>query len=775
VSPPENNLPFQLTSLVGREREIAEVGRLLTGARLLTLTGPGGSGKTRLALAVATGVLEGYEDGAWFVELAPLSDPELVPQAVASVFGVPETPGTTLIESLTDYLGARKTLLVLDNCEHLVDACASLAEALLCSCPNLRILTTSREALGVAGEILFAVPPLSLPDPRHLPGVDGLSHYEAARLFVERAKALRPGFEITEQNAMVVAQVCYRLDGMPLAIELAAARTKVLQVEQISARLEESLRLLSAGGRTAMPHHRTLRATMDWSYELLTDEERALLRRLSVFAGGFTLEAPEAVCGGNSLEGGGVLDLLASLVDKSLVLVTERDGETRYRLLETVRQYAREKLEESGEAEWIRQRHAKYYLALAEEAEPELREQGVWLERLGTEYANLRAALGWALQPEVVEDPAGRAQLGLRLAATLAQGRFWSAYGPSEGRRWLERALATTDASPNPERAKALSEAGWLATHQGDYERAVALLEEGMALFKELGDQPGVATSLVHLGNMALHGGDHERVRVLRREAEALRLELSDRQSKGLLLYFLGFAALDEGEHDRAVALSEEGVALNRELGDLLGMALCLTVLGVTALEQDDPERAAALYEEDLSVLRQLRDKLGIVYGLRGMACVAALRGDAARAARLWGAGEALGEAINLPLSPFDRAHPDYEGLLNGARHRLEEAAWEAALAEGRAMTPEVALEYALQPPATPEEPSSSPSFPSGLSAKEVEVLGLVARGMTDPQVAEELYISPRTVNAHLRSVYHKIGSSTRAEATRFALEHDLL
>ncbi len=287
MSQPDNNLPFQLTSLVGRRREIAEIGRLLAEARLLTLTGPGGCGKTRLALAVAARVLEGFEDGVWLVELASLSDPELVPQAAASVLGVREMPGTTLTESLTAYLGSRKTLLVLDNCEHLVEASAPLAEALLRSCPNLSILATSREALGVPGEILFAVPPLSLPDPRHLQGVDGLSHYEAARLFVERAKALKSGFEVTEQNAMAVAQVCYRLDGMPLAIELAAARTKVLPVEQISARLEKSLRLLSGGGRTAMPHHRTLIATMEWSHELLDRGERTLFRRLCVFAGFF--------------------------------------------------------------------------------------------------------------------------------------------------------------------------------------------------------------------------------------------------------------------------------------------------------------------------------------------------------------------------------------------------------------------------------------------------------------------------------------------------------
>src|SRR5215212_2875798 len=374
IGRPKNNLPFQLTSLVGRRREIAKVEDMITEARLLTLTGPGGSGKTRLALAVAAEVVaevEDYEDGAWLVELGSLSDPELVLQALASVLGVREAPGSPLLETLSDHLRSRSMLLVLDNCEHLVGACASLAEALLRSCANLSILATSREALGVTGESIFSVPPLSLPDPRRLPAPEGLTRYESTRLFIERARAAKHDFALTMGNAMAVSQVCYRLDGIPLAIELAAARTKVLSVEQISSRLDDSFRLLTGGGRPSLAHQRTLRTAMDWSHELLSSEERAMLRRLSVFAGGFTLEAAEAVGAGGGIEEGGVLDLLSSLVDKSLVLVTEQDGETRYRLLETVRQYAAEKLEQAGEADGVRRRHAQYYLALAEEAERE--------------------------------------------------------------------------------------------------------------------------------------------------------------------------------------------------------------------------------------------------------------------------------------------------------------------------------------------------------------------------------------------------------------------
>jgi predicted ATPase len=399
-----DNLPLQLTSFIGRGRETTEIEELLEEGRLLTLIGPGGSGKTRLALAVASEVAQRFEDGVWLVKLAPLSDPDLLPQAVASVLGVRESPGTSLADTLAAHLGTRHLLLLLDNCEHLPGACVSLAEGLLRRCPNLRILATSRAALGAVGEALFNVPPLTLPDPRRGPTVGSLPEYEAVRLFVERAKAVRPDFTLTEANALAVAHICYRLDGIPLALELAAARTKVLSVDQISERLDDSFALLTGGGRTRMPHHKTLRATMDWSYELLTERERTLLARLSVFASGFALEAAEAVGTGGSIDGYDVLDLLAFLVDKSLVLVAEHDGEARYRLLETVRQYGREKLEESGEAEPILQRHAGFYLALAERADLMSREQAVWLERLENEHDNFRAALALSLGGDALSE-----------------------------------------------------------------------------------------------------------------------------------------------------------------------------------------------------------------------------------------------------------------------------------------------------------------------------------------------------------------------------------
>jgi predicted ATPase len=498
-----NNLPLQLTSFVGRARELAMVEELLADHRLLTLTGPGGSGKTRLALTAASAMAEDFEDGIRLVELAPLSDPDLVPQAVASVLGVRGTPGTPLLDSLCLHLESREVLLVVDNCEHLVGACASLAETLLRRCPELRILATSREAFGVPGEALFFVPPLSLPDPRRLPAVDGLLSYEAAGLFVERVRAVRHGFSLDEKNALAVARICYRLDGIPLAIELAAAKARVLSVEQISSRLDESFALLTGHDRTAIAHHRTLRATMEWSYELLSESERTLLRRLSVFAGGWTLEAAEEVCGGEGLgearvSNPPVLDLLTQLVDKSLVLVSQQDGDARYRLLETVRQYASEKLDGSGEAEKLRGRHAAWFLALAERAEPHLkgRRQLEWLGRLETEHENLRSAMRWLIDE-------GEVETAVRLAWAL--WLFWYLHGhQGEGYRYAGEFLNEPDALPTVVLARALIVRGNMSYGLESVQGTQRLFEEAAALSRQPGNGVDLAIALAGVGVTAM-------------------------------------------------------------------------------------------------------------------------------------------------------------------------------------------------------------------------------------------------------------------------------
>ena len=436
-----NNLPLQLTSFIGREREIDEVKHLLTTTRLLTLTGAGGCGKTRLALQVAADAPGVYPDGVWLGELAALSDPALVPHAVASAVGAREIPGSTVTESLVGYLRTRTLLLVLDNCEHVVGAAAELVDALLRSCPGVRILATSREPLGSAGETTWRVPSLAVP-PHSAVGeldLEHLTQYETVQLFIDRALAALPGFVVTSQNAAALAEICRRLDGIPLAIELAAARVRAFSVDQIAARLDDRFRLLTAGQRTAMPRQQTLRATVDWSYMLLSDPERALLRRLSVFAGGWAFEAAEAVAAGDGIHTYAVLDLLPQLVDKSLVIAEEQRGAVRYRLLETIRQYARDRLQEAGEAERTRDRHLTYFLQLAEEAEPKLRgsEDRLFLVRLEEEHANLRLALEWGLTPSARGDAA------LRLSGALTWF-WWLRSYHDEGRRWLARALAAT-------------------------------------------------------------------------------------------------------------------------------------------------------------------------------------------------------------------------------------------------------------------------------------------------------------------------------------------
>jgi non-specific serine/threonine protein kinase len=761
---------LELSSFVGRKKELAEVKRLLGNSRLLTLTGPGGCGKTRLSLAAASELVEGFEDGVWLVDLAPLADPSIVMQALASTLGVREQPGRSLTEILSGYLSSRKVLVVLDNCEHLIEACAELAEALLRSCPGLRILASSREALGIIGEVAWPVPPLSLPDLRRLSDREMLSRSESARLFVERATAVNPTLTLTEQDAPAVAQICYRLDGIPLALELAAARTKVLSVEQIADRLDDCFGVLAAGGRTARPRHKTLHATMDWSHELLSEKEQTLFRRLSVFAGGFSLKAAESVCAGAGVERHEVLELLSHLVDKSLVSAQDGRGEARGRLLEIVRQYGREKLAVSGEKAKVGRRYAIYFLELAEEAERALNgpDQVMWLARLETEHGNLRAALSWSL------DGSEDTGLGIRLAAAL--WNFWFTRGYlSEGRRWLEMAISQSGSTATSARAKALNGAGSLATFQDEYEVAKALIEEGLALSRELGDKEGIASSLANLCGVAMLGqrDDIPVVEALE-EAKKLRPEISDRRTVGNLLILEGRLALARGDLDRAVALGEESLAMYREARDTYGIVMCLLHIAFVTFARGEHERTAALLREGLRLSRELEHTVFIQYCVTGLAGVDASRGRPVRAATLWGAAERLSELSGGHIVREGKATIAYERTLTSARSQMDEAAWTAAWSEGRAMGTEQALEYALEHEAR-SEPSVSKTYPGGLSAREVEILRLVARGMTDAEVARKLFLSPRTVNWHLGSVYRKLELHSRAEATRFAVEHDLL
>ncbi len=820
-STPRHNLPAARSSFVGREREMLEVESELAMTRLLTLTGAGGSGKTRLALEVARGLVGAYPDGVWLVELAPLSEEVLVPKAVAEALGVPERPREPITDTLSEVLRDRQLLLVLDNCEHLLGATARLVDALLDSCPRVRILATSREGLGVEGELRWAAPPLSMPERGRTPSSEELEGYESVRLFVERARGRDSAFSLSQRNALAVAEICGRLEGIPLAIELAAAWVGTLSLEQIVERLGGSLGLLTHGGRTAVPRQQTLKGTLDWSHDLLSENEKKLFGRLSVFAGGWTLEASEAVGSGEGVEEGEVLDLLYGLVEKSLV-VAEGIGQgdrVRHRLLEPIRQYAREKLEESGEAEAAKRAHAGYFLAMAEEAEPELfgPRDVEWLERLEREHDNLRAALSWALGR-------GEAELALRLAGAL--WTFWQAHGhQGEGRKWLEEALAEDDRASVAARLKALEAQSWMAIDQrdfgrleavaqegielvdeaesgksfaasfrtmlgytaelrGDYEQAKELLEESLRFSREAVDKVRIADALLFLGDTYSAMNNNERAKKLWEEGIVLCRELGYMYRLPDFSMGLGHVSILEGDYERGAALNEEAAGLCRERGYKSGLQFALDNLGWAALLQGDYEQARISYSESLVMCRELGDKMIASESLEGLACVAVTGGEAEQAARLFGAAEALREAVGYQHFPEEDALR--EPYFAMARSRLDEAAWEAAWAEGRATTPEQAIDYALSeeepsittlPSAHEQPPPSSPlpEHPAGLTSREVEVLGLVATGMTNAQVAQRLFLSPRTVQRHLNSVFHKLGVGSRAAATRFAVEHGLV
>jgi len=780
-STPPHNLPAARSSFVGREQDMVQVKRELAMTRLMTLTGAGGSGKTRLALEVARGLVESYPDGVWLVELAPLSEQALVPKAVAEALKVPERPAEPLSDTLADVLRDRQLLLVVDNCEHLIEATARLADLLLDSCPRVRILATSREALGVEGEARWLVPPLSAPEQERTPIPEQLEAYESVRLFVERTRGRDSPFSLSPENAFAVAEICRKLEGMPLAIELAAARVSALSVEQISERLEGSLELLTRGVRTAAPRHRTLRGTLDWSHDLLSEDEKKLFGRLSVFAGGWTLEAAEAVGAGGSVEEEGqVLELLSGLVDKSMVVVRERqESGVRYRMLEPVRQYALEKLEESGEVEAARRAHAEHFLAFAERAEPELmgKEPATRLAELGREAGNLRAALSWALDAD--QEPGDeRVETGLRLANALA--RFWDTQGPDEGRRWLEKGLARAVEVPSPVRAKALKEAGFVAVYEGD-PRSIPMLTEALDLYTEIGDQPGMLATVDSLGHALSHYADPETAAAVKAKVGALLAGFGDRNVAAHLAHFLGLAASTEKDFDEMRLRLKEALALYRELGDTRNVALCLPTLGIVTLVFRDFGEAEKLFEEGLALQRRIKYKTVIFFHFVGLAAVATHRDHLRRAVKLYGASEALREATGLSPRSLTKPRYDYEGYLATVRAGLDEPDFDAAWSEGQAMSTEQAIEYALSaekpsasPPSSQPSPPSMPEHTAGLTSREVEVLGLVAAGMTSAQIATELVLSTRTVETHLTSIYHKLGVTSRAGATRFALEHGL-
>ena len=622
-----HNLPRQLTSFVGREQEVSALRQTLLTARLITLTGPGGIGKTRLALQAANELLGDFPDGVWLVELAPVTGPDLVPQAIASALGVTEQPGRSLADTLENYLSSRRLLLVLDNCEHLVDATAHLADRLLRSCPEVRILATSREALGIGGETIRRVPSLSVPEFGKQAPLENLTTYEAVALFCDRASAALGDFSLTEDTAPLVVQICQRLDGIPLAIELAAVRLKVLSLEQVATRLNDRFHLLTGGSRTALPRQQTLRAAIDWSFDLLPENERAVLRRLAVFVGVITLEAAEVVCAGPPVAAQEILDLVTQLVGKSLVQAEESADEARFRLLETIRQYGLSKLLEAGEVEPVRQRHRDWFIGWAERAEPELQgpDQTRWLNRMEVALDNLRAAFDWL--PREGDDE-GR----LRLAT--AMGAFWRHGSLSEGRDWLDRALRESAGSSSV-RAKAFVWASLLALYQGDFARAVPLGEAGLDAYRTLGDRWGTAFALQALGRAPLLADDYQQATSRFEQSLALFREVGDKRGMGVSLYLLSVVAFGRGEYILATKLGKEALQISQEIGDTRNTATALGILGRAELAQGSLESASRFLDESLTLSRQLGDKRSTALELYCVATLARYRKDYARAQAL--------------------------------------------------------------------------------------------------------------------------------------------
>jgi len=752
------NLPSALTSFVGRAKEIAEVRRLLAGTRLLTLTGPGGAGKTRLALEVARGLLPDYPDGVWLVELEAITDPQLIPGAVAATFDIRERPEQSAAEALAAVLKSKTLLLVLDNCEHVVSACAAFTEALLRRCAGVRILATSREPLGIMGETQWRVPPLSLPDPRGARRGEP-TDFEAVQLFRDRAKASLPAFEVTERNAAAVLQICARLDGMPLAIELAAARVRAFGVEEIAARLGD--RLLTGANPSAAPRHQTLQAVTDWSYQLLPERERAVFRRLAVFSGGWTLRAAEALCAGPGEPAADLPDLLMYLVDKSLVMADTREGEARYRLLDTVRQYALERLDESGEADDTRRRHRDWYLALAAEAEPHLtgRGQKEWLDRLETEHDNFRAALEYSKGAADGEAPE------LRLVGALYW--FWFLHGHwSEGRRRLESALARGDGADPAALPKAMQGAMFFAWRQGDSSRAVTLGEQGLAVCAGQRDEQGRARLLTWLALAALQRDAGRQAAAWAAESLDVARTLGDKWLLSLALGNLGTVARHEGDYNRASEYYGECLSLAREVDDNFRISYSLRNIGIVALHQGNYDRARAAYKESLIVGRDIGDRWVAEECFLGLAGVASLRGEHEQAARLLGVADGLREALGHRLSPVDQA--DYEQCVARTRAGLGDVRFAAAVALGKAMPLDDAIAYALIPTVA----KSPAKQPGGLTARELEVAALVARGSTNREIAARLGVSPRTVDVHVEHILAKLDAKSRSQIAVWAAEN---
>jgi predicted ATPase/DNA-binding CsgD family transcriptional regulator len=747
---PAWRLPGELTEFVGRRAELAQVRAALEGGRLVTLTGPGGIGKTRLALRVASGVGRAFADGVWLAELSGLRDPGLLVGEVARSLGLSDRSARWAVASLADYLEARRVLLVLDQCEHLADACAVLADALLRGCPGLRILATSRHVLGLAGEVTVTVPPMTVPAIEGPNGPGELLRFEAVRLFADRAAAVLPGFAVDASNGPAVAGVCRALDGIPLAIELAAVRLRSLSAEQILSRLGSRFQLLS-GGPAGAPRHRTLQAALEWSYELLTEAEQAMWPRVSVFAGSFDLDAAEAVCAVGRVGAGQVADLVDALVAKS-ILLREGQGPARYRLLDTIAEFGLTKLRGRGNERALRRRHRAWFAALAARQEAFGPGRAAWLAALHADHENLRAALRFCLaEPE-------EAAAGAEMACDL--WRYWETHGHlTEGRRILAALLDRLDQT-SPDRPRALWVAGFLALVQADLPVARDLLEAGLSAAEEAGDIRSVAYASSQLGYVRYYLGEVDRGYALAEKSLTLSQQSADQIGVVLALTQLGFIDLCSEKPRAAADRFRECARLAASSGNVWYQGQAQWGLAVATWLLGDPDGAAILLHDSLRGMRVLQDPIGVAECLDVLAWIAASQQKAAQAASLFGAAEAAWAAIPAVMQPALSAHHD--AALGLARAALPGAEYRAAFAGGSVMSQAEAIAFALG-----ESPQPGPAARQDrprLTRREQDVAALVAQGMSNSQIAAALVISVRTVETHVQHIMDKFGCGTRAQ-----------
>jgi predicted ATPase/DNA-binding CsgD family transcriptional regulator len=809
------NLPVHLSDFIGRDREISEIRKLFSSHRLVTLTGAGGSGKTRLSIKVANELLNEFEEGIWFIRFAPLSDSELVPQAVASVLGVSEKKKRPILDTLIGHLKEFQTLLIFDNCEHLIDACAQLAESLLRACPNVKILATSREPMNLPGEVVWTVPPMSLPEPHPWrnpsSGEVALPAYqqsEAVQLFRNRAALVSPDFELTMDNGTWVAEICRRLDGMPLAIELAAARVRALSVQQIAERLDDRFNLLTGGSRTAPARHQTLSATLAWSYALLSEVECRVLQRLSVFSGGATLEAIESVCTQDGVKMDEVLDTLSQLVDKSLVVAGQRSSKTRYSLLETIRQYANEKLIQSGEFDKTKDRHLNYFVEWAETAYAGLTgtDQSDWLNRFEIEHDNLRAALEWC---------AGNGkdiEAWLRLAGSC--GRFWRFRGHlNEGRARLSAALGHDGAQNRTiHRAHALLCAGQLAYYQsdfpvvetlakealsihrelgnegrqmlartldllgenatetGDHETAPAYFQEALDLFRELDDTRGIGDMHMQIGWGFMRSGELQKARENLEQAQSIMRELGNQRDLGFAYSGLGEAAIREGEYERAKSLLEEGLSLARNIKDRWMIATMFGSLGWVALNQNNLTEMRKVIRESLALRTELGDQGGTAWCLEKLAHAAFIENQYEKSVEIFGAAAALRAPLDSVIDDADL--PEYNRLITGLRSILGTEAFDTAWAKGESKPLEEVIELALAE--SKEILQGEKEKYGGLTKREREVAALIAQGKSNREIAEAMTVRAKTVETYVTRILNKLGFDSRVQIATWAMEKGL-